>query len=83
MFAAEAVDDGHGRLRLAPDTVREDGQRDQSGDSDCERKEPEHVVTLPVERAPHLRGELLEPGVVGQQKVEVEEVVGRQRRADA
>jgi hypothetical protein len=83
MLTTEPVDDRDGGRYLPTNAVREDGQPDQTGDANSQGQEPEHAGTLPVERATHLRGQLREPGIAGQQQMEVEEIVRCERRPDA
>ena len=83
VLTTEPVDSHDGGLELPAHRPRQQGEGGESGEGKCERKDPEHEWTLPVERAAHLRGELLEPVVPGQEQMEVEEVVRCERRPDA
>ena len=89
---AEAIERGTGRRELPADPYDEHREQRRAEHRDEQCKHPRHGrcsatardpgADLPVERATHLRRELLEPVLAGEEQVEVEEVVGRERRAD-
>jgi len=81
--ASEAAERALGGLDFAPHARRKQGEDDDAGEGREQREQPEHPVTLAVRRPADLQSELLEPAVVLQQQMEVEEVVGREGRTDA
>ena len=51
VLTAETVDHRYGGRKLPADPAREHGQHDKTGETKCERKDPEHVVSLLVGEA--------------------------------
>jgi hypothetical protein len=72
-----------GRPDLAPHSCRQPREEHGPREGGKQRQEPHHSSRLPVQRPTHFGGEAVEPVIGLQEQVEVEQVVGRERRSGA